>query len=119
MDQRERPDGLPGPRQARGIADFDALYAARVSAWDIRPASVGVPGIGRPWAPGGRRPGRSGAVPASTPSWPPPPDWMPHAWMRPALLIAIAKGDERVLTAFPDVGRPRLADLGQSFSYGP
>ena len=41
MAEVERPDGLPGPRQARGIEDFDALYAAGTPAWDIgRPQSA-------------------------------------------------------------------------------
>jgi hypothetical protein len=31
----ERLDGLAGPRQARRIEDFDALYAAGTPAWDI------------------------------------------------------------------------------------
>jgi SAM-dependent methyltransferase len=35
MSDIERPDGLPGPRSARRIHDFDALYAAGTPAWDI------------------------------------------------------------------------------------
>jgi SAM-dependent methyltransferase len=35
MTHVERPDGLPGPRQARRPEDFNALYAAGTPAWDI------------------------------------------------------------------------------------
>jgi 2-polyprenyl-3-methyl-5-hydroxy-6-metoxy-1,4-benzoquinol methylase len=35
MSESGRPDGLPGPRQARRKEDFDALYAAGTPAWDI------------------------------------------------------------------------------------
>jgi len=62
----ERLDGLAGPRQARRIEDFDALYAAGTPAWDIgRPQPAF-----RELADRGRLAGgswTSGAVPASTP----------------------------------------------------
>ena len=41
MTHIERPDGLPGPRQARRTEDFNALYSAGTPAWDIgRPQSA-------------------------------------------------------------------------------
>ena len=50
MSESGRPDGLPGPRQARRTEDFDALYAAGTPAWDIgrpQPAFVELAERGR------------------------------------------------------------------------
>ena len=50
MSESARPDGLPGPRQARRTQDFDALYAAGTPAWDIgrpQPAFVELADRGR------------------------------------------------------------------------
>ena len=50
MSESGRPDGLPGPRQARRTEDFDALYAAGTPAWDIgrpQPAFVELADRGR------------------------------------------------------------------------
>jgi 2-polyprenyl-3-methyl-5-hydroxy-6-metoxy-1,4-benzoquinol methylase len=35
MSEGERPNGLPGPRQARPVHDFDADYVAGEAPWDI------------------------------------------------------------------------------------
>src|SRR6478672_10262775 len=99
MAEMERPDGLPGPRRARGVEDFDALYAAGTPAWDIgRPQSAF-----RELADRGRLVGRgldaTGLDAAGT-----------------AIAIAKRKADERALTVqFMTWDALRLADLGQSF----
>ena len=117
MAEIERPDGLPGPRQARGIEDFDALYAAGTPAWDIgRPQSAF-----RELADRGRLVGRVLDVGCGTGE---------HALMAAAtgldatgldaagtaIAIAKRKADERALTVqFMTWDALRLADLGQSF----
>ena len=117
MDQIERPNGLPGPRQARGIEDFDALYAAGTPAWDIgRPQSAF-----RELADRGRLVGRVLDVGCGTGE---------HALMAAAtgldatgldaagtaIAIAKRKANERALTVqFMTWDALRLADLGQSF----
>lgn len=117
MAEVERPDGLPGPRQARGIEDFDALYAAGTPAWDIgRPQSAF-----RELADRGRLVGRVLDVGCGTGE---------HALMAAAtgldatgldaagtaIAIAKRKADERALTVhFMTWDALRLADLGQSF----
>jgi SAM-dependent methyltransferase len=117
MAEIERPDGLAGPRQARRIEDFDALYAAGTPAWDIgRPQPAF-----RVLADGGRLVGRVLDVGCGTGE---------HALMAAALgldatgldaattAIAIAKrkADERGLTVqFMTWNALELADLGQSF----
>ena len=41
MSEGERSNGSPGPRQARGASDFDAMYVAGRPPWDIgRPQSA-------------------------------------------------------------------------------
>jgi SAM-dependent methyltransferase len=117
MAEIERSDGLPGPRQARGIEDFDALYAAGTPAWDIgRPQSAF-----RELADRGRLVGRVLDVGCGTGE---------HALMAAAsgldatgldaagtaIAIAKRKADERALTVqFMTWDALRLADLGQSF----
>jgi SAM-dependent methyltransferase len=117
MAEIERPDGLPGPRQARGIEDFDALYAAGTPAWDIgRPQSAF-----RELADRGRLVGRVLDVGCGTGE---------HALMAAAtgldatgldaagtaIAIAKRKANERALTVhFMTWDALRLADLGQSF----
>jgi SAM-dependent methyltransferase len=117
MAEIERPDGLPGPRQARGIEDFDALYAAGTPAWDIgRPQSAF-----RELADRGRLVGRVLDVGCGTGE---------HALMAAAtgldatgldaagtaIAIAKRKADERALTVqFMTWNALNLADLGQSF----
>jgi SAM-dependent methyltransferase len=117
MAEIERPDGLPGPGQARRIEDFDALYAAGTPAWDIgRPQSAF-----RELADRGRLVGRVLDVGCGTGE---------HALMAAAIgldaigvdaattAIAIAKrkADERALTVeFMTWNALELADLGQSF----
>jgi SAM-dependent methyltransferase len=113
----ERPDGLPGPRQARRIEDFDALYAAGTPPWDIgRPQPAF-----RALADRGRLAGRVLDVGCGTGE---------HTLMAAALgldatgldaastAIATAKrkADERGLTVhFMTWNALELADLGQSF----
>jgi len=113
----ERPDGLPGPRRARRVEDFDALYAAGTPAWDIgRPQSAF-----RELAERGRLVGRVLDVGCGTGE---------HALMAAATgldatgldasdtAIAIAKGkaDERALNVhFMRWNALELADLGRSF----
>ena len=117
MDQIERANGLPGPRQARGIEDFDALYAAGTPAWDIgRPQSAF-----RELADRARLVGRVLDVGCGTGE---------HALMAAAtgldatgldaagtaIAIAKRKANERALTVqFMTWDALRLADLGQSF----
>ena len=117
MDQIERANGLPGPRQARGIEGFDALYAAGTPAWDIgRPQSAF-----RELADRGRLVGRVLDVGCGTGE---------HALMAAAtgldatgldaagtaIAIAKRKANERALTVqFMTWDALRLADLGQSF----
>ena len=117
MAEMERPDGLPGPRRARGIEDFDALYAAGTPAWDIgRPQSAFCELADR-----GRLVGRVLDVGCGTGE---------HALMAAAIgldatgldaagtAIAIAKrkANERALTVqFMTWDALRLADLGRSF----
>lgn len=50
MAELGRPDGLPGPRQARRPQEFDAIYAAGTPAWDIgrpQPAFQALSDMGR------------------------------------------------------------------------
>jgi SAM-dependent methyltransferase len=117
MAEIERLDGLPGPRQARGIEDFDALYAAGTPAWNIgRPQSAFCELADR-----GRLVGRVLDVGCGTGE---------HALMAAAtgldatgldaagtaIAIAKRKADERALTVqFMTWDALRLADLGQSF----
>jgi len=117
MAEMERPDGLPGPRRARGVEDFDALYAAGTPAWDIgRPQSAF-----RELADRGRLVGRVLDVGCGTGE---------HALMAAAtgldatgldaagtaIAIAKRKADERALTVqFMTWDALRLADLGRSF----
>lgn len=117
MAEMERPDGLPGPRRARGVEDFDAVYAAGTPAWDIgRPQSAF-----RELADRGRLVGRVLDVGCGTGE---------HALMAAAtgldaigldaagtaIAIAKRKADERALTVqFMTWDALRLADLGQSF----
>jgi ubiquinone/menaquinone biosynthesis C-methylase UbiE len=112
-----RPDGLPGPRQARRIEDFDALYAAGTPAWDIgRPQSAF-----RDLADRGRLLGHVLDVGCGTGE---------HALMAAAagldatgldaastaIAIARRKADERGLTVqFLTCSALELADLGRSF----
>jgi SAM-dependent methyltransferase len=117
MAEMERPDGLPGPRRARGVEDFDALYAAGTPAWDIgRPQSAF-----RELADRGRLVGRVLDVGCGTGE---------HALMAAAtgldatgldaagtaIAIAKRKANERALTVqFMTWDALRLADLGRSF----
>src|SRR6478735_7383965 len=117
MAEMERPDGLPGPRRARGVEDFDALYAAGTPAWDIgRPQSAF-----RELADRGRLVGRVLDVGCGTGE---------HALMaaaigldatgvdaaRTAVTIARRKADERDLGArFMTWNALELAELGESF----
>jgi SAM-dependent methyltransferase len=117
MAEMERPHGLPGPRQARGIEDFDALYAAGTPAWDIgRPQPAF-----RELADRGRLVGRVLDVGCGTGE---------HALMAAAtgldatgldaagtaIAIAKRKANERALTVqFITRNALNLADLGQSF----
>jgi len=117
MAQVQRPDGLPGPRQARRTEDFDALYAAGTPAWDIgRPQPAF-----RELADRGRLVGRVLDVGCGTGE---------HALMvagigldatgldaaGTAIAIAKRKADERALTVeFMTWNALELADLGRSF----
>jgi len=117
MADIEDPDGLPGPRQARRVEDFDALYAAGTPPWDIgRPQSAF-----RALADRGRLVGRVLDVGCGTGE---------HALMAAALgldvtgldaaatAIAIAKrkAEDRALNVhFMTWNALELVDLGQSF----